>query len=220
MSQLYTFQGAERTLAEIAELAGIGYSILRNRVLVRNWTVEKATAVAVRQMNSPAEGTKLCAQCGQVKALTLFHPMRVRDKVRYGYCLECANHNNIAQADERRRKCIEHYSAGTNKCALCPESRIWVLDMDHVDGRDPGERKHGRPLHLARHLLKNGFPTGFRVLCRNCNWMEHLKRNKHGPFRIYTPLKAVCTSQPNVDHEPPIQAARHRSPGRGVATKL
>lgn len=191
MNELYEYDGAKRTLKDIAGRTGISYSTLRGRILVRRWSLTKALEHGVRPVHLSAAGTKVCAICQQQKSLDLFHAKRQAGYLCYGYCLACSNDKNIARAVAARKECIAHYSRGTNKCELCPESRIWVLDLDHINGRDPGERKRGAPLHLARYCKKRSFPEGFRVLCRNCNWMEHLRRHGLGPFREYAPLKIV-----------------------------
>ena len=40
----YQYKGAERCMAEIAELAGVDYQKLRARLVVYGWTVDRATA--------------------------------------------------------------------------------------------------------------------------------------------------------------------------------
>lgn len=190
MNQLFLHDGKRQTLKAISDATGIGYSILRNRVLIRRWSLKQALSVPVRAMGFPVDGLKKCTACQQEKPLNQFHQQRHAGKTRYGYCLECTNQKNTARADGRRQRCIAHYSNGANKCSLCPESRIWVLDLDHINGRSPGERKtQTRSLHMTRELIRRKFPKGFRVLCRNCNWMEHLRRNRCGPFRVYAPTQ-------------------------------
>lgn len=59
-------------------------------------------------------------------------------------------------------------------CQCCGESEPVFLDVDHIDGATPeGERKL-RSSPLYRWLRKNDYPSGYRVLCRNCNWGVHV----------------------------------------------
>lgn len=72
--------------------------------------------------------------------------------------------------DNRRKKIILHYSEGICKCALCNESIYEFLTIDHING---GGKRHRQNLggtdKLYDYLIKEGFPTGYRILCWNCN---------------------------------------------------
>ena len=70
-----------------------------------------------------------------------------------------------------RIMCIEHYSGGSNQCGCCGENKIEFLAIDHING---GGRKHQKEIKskyasLAIFLFRNNFPSGFRILCHNCN---------------------------------------------------
>jgi len=65
---------------------------------------------------------------------------------------------------------------GGIKCALCPENRLGALTIDHIDGNGGAHRastncSSGKKFYLW--LKRNNFPTGYRVLCSNCNWRTH-----------------------------------------------
>jgi len=45
----FEFQGKERTLAEIAEIVGVKYSLLNSRVMDYGWTIEEATSLPPRK---------------------------------------------------------------------------------------------------------------------------------------------------------------------------
>lgn len=69
----------------------------------------------------------------------------------------------------------EHYSGGNPKCACCGELNYKFLSIDHVnqDGRESrmaigGRNDFGGHL-LARALRLAGWPSGFQILCMNCN---------------------------------------------------
>ncbi len=70
---------------------------------------------------------------------------------------------------EFRRKVIAHYGG---KCACCGESNIEFLAIDHEAG---GGEKHRKALGMRggaafyTWLKSQGFPSGYRVLCFNCN---------------------------------------------------
>lgn len=69
---------------------------------------------------------------------------------------------------EQRKECIDHYGGC---CECCGESRIEFLAIDHING---GGTKQRNELNIKGSkvftwLKLNNFPTGFRVLCHNCN---------------------------------------------------
>jgi hypothetical protein len=70
---------------------------------------------------------------------------------------------------------FEHYDGV--RCAKCSIIDIDVLDLDHIanDGYKNRKRK-GWQLYLL--LKKQGWPSGFQVLCRNCNWKKHLENKR------------------------------------------
>ena len=103
----------------------------------------------------------------------LNHPTekRVRDSNYY----QTHKEEKLARGNERRRllriKVLSHYANGTPKCACCGESHIQFLGIDHIDGNG-GKHKATikRPGNqFYSWLKKNNFPSGFRVLCHNCN---------------------------------------------------
>lgn len=77
--------------------------------------------------------------------------------------------------ERRRRIVIEHYSDGENCCACCGESHMIFLTIDHLnnDGYKKINGKRLSGMHLYRWLIENNYPSGFQVLCRNCNWAKH-----------------------------------------------
>jgi hypothetical protein len=71
---------------------------------------------------------------------------------------------------------MKYYSGGIPKCACCPVDDIDVLAIDHIEG---GGRKHRKEIGTAgggaefyKWLIKQGFPSGYQVLCHNCNFAK------------------------------------------------
>lgn len=64
---------------------------------------------------------------------------------------------------------LNHYGS---RCALCSHGRFVSLTIDHIGG---GGRKHRSEVgnSIARWLVSNGFPEGYRTLCWNCNAATH-----------------------------------------------
>lgn len=81
-----------------------------------------------------------------------------------------------------RFELLSHYSGGAPECACCQESQIEFLSIDHIEG---GGRQHRKEVkNLYSWLRRNNYPSGFQVLCHNCNFAKgkyggcpHQKRN-------------------------------------------
>jgi hypothetical protein len=73
---------------------------------------------------------------------------------------------------------LKFYGGGKIQCCLCPETRLGALHIDHQNG---GGKRHRLIINkkgggaFYRWLKKSGFPPGYRTLCSNCNWKEHLR---------------------------------------------
>src|SRR5438128_3119483 len=68
-----------------------------------------------------------------------------------------------------RNEVFDHYG---RRCACCGESELAFLSIDHEAGGGNQHRKSigiKAGVHFYRWLRKQGFPTGYRVLCHNCN---------------------------------------------------
>lgn len=53
-------------------------------------------------------------------------------------------------------------------CICCGDEHMEFLNIDHING---GGNKHLKEIHahLYQWLKKNNYPSGFQVLCYNCN---------------------------------------------------
>jgi len=70
-----------------------------------------------------------------------------------------------------RLEVLTHYSGGTPQCACCEESRLEFLCIDHIDGGGAKHRKAIKTVGVGFYywLRRNNYPSGYRVLCHNCN---------------------------------------------------
>jgi hypothetical protein len=55
------------------------------------------------------------------------------------------------------------------KCACCGEAEICFLAIDHINGGGNKHRKEIGGSKIYFWLKANNFPSGFQVLCHNCN---------------------------------------------------
>jgi len=79
---------------------------------------------------------------------------------------------------EYRIEAINKYSNGTNKCNRCGIADMRVLDIDHINNDGSQHRKEIGNLNTVWWLQKNGYPEGFQILCRNCNWIKEMDRKQ------------------------------------------
>lgn len=67
----------------------------------------------------------------------------------------------------RRHLVLKHYGG---VCACCGEAKIPFLAIDHINGGGNAHRKQlGGANNFYLWLIREKFPSGFRVLCHNCN---------------------------------------------------
>jgi hypothetical protein len=91
---------------------------------------------------------------------------------------------------ERRERVIAHYGGA---CACCGETRYEFLAIDHMEGGGHQHRKslgNNAALKLL-YLLDTEKPTGYRILCHNCN----ISLGLHG----YCPHDG-CRTLPEYEH--------------------
>ena len=72
-----------------------------------------------------------------------------------------------------RLEVLQHYSSSsTPYCACCRTPVLEFLALDHIEGGGTRHRrsfKSNSSVSVYSWVKKNGFPSGFRVLCHNCN---------------------------------------------------
>ena len=84
----------------------------------------------------------------------------------------------IAARQRARRARVKTRVIGAygGKCACCGEIERAFLVLDHVNGGGNIERKAlggNRPLYDK--LIRENFPSGYQVLCCNCNHARHFE---------------------------------------------
>lgn len=166
-----TWQGRTQTVWAWANELGISYYTLNAR-LKSGWDVERAfTTVAGYNYTDWANDLKTCATCGESKPLGEFYRKFNRGLQEvYARCIACENERVAERRRDLRRRVIGHYSDDIFRCAHCGFDVFEALDLDHIDGFE-GKRVD-RDRDIYRRLEKQGFPEGFQVLCRNCNWLK------------------------------------------------
>ena len=75
-----------------------------------------------------------------------------------------------------------HYSNNKMECARCGYNNIDALCLDHINDNGHYERtvlNAGRGSNFYQWLKNRGFPSGYQVLCHNCNYLKELERRKN-----------------------------------------
>jgi len=100
---------------------------------------------------------------------------------------------------------ITHYGG---KCACCGESNLMFLTVDHINGGGTEQIKSFSGYGFYRWIINNNFPSGFQVLCHNCNWLKYLNSIKRVNGRYarirstvigYYGGKCECCGEENFD---------------------
>lgn len=92
-----------------------------------------------------------------------------------------AEHRDATLHDMKQRNQRMKFAAleayGGQRCSCCGETEVAFLTIDHIDGCTAETRKvQGLGTRFYYWLRRNGYPSGFQVLCFNCN----LGRRIHG----------------------------------------
>jgi len=79
-----------------------------------------------------------------------------------------------------KKEIIAHYSP-TLTCQRCGFSDIRALTIDHINGKGFEHRKKigkwgGHEFY--QWLKRNDFPTGYQVLCMNCQWIKRFENSE------------------------------------------
>lgn len=77
-----------------------------------------------------------------------------------------------------------------SKCVCCGEIEAVFLEVDHVNGGGAVHRRLKSGDRIYRELRCKGYPQGYQLLCKNCNWAKHMggcpHQKEEGP-NVYEP---------------------------------
>jgi hypothetical protein len=124
---------------------------------------------------------KKCSKCEKEKPVKQFYKHARSPDGLSVWCKECRreyfNDNkdvfyvrNRKHREALKRQIFEFYSNGLIKCACCGETTYEFLTIDHIKNGGAKHRKEfGNSIKIWINLRKQNFPSGFQVLCWNCN---------------------------------------------------
>ena len=138
---------------------------------------------------------KTCTKCKCVKPLTAFSKNKNYSDGYAIYCKPCRvvlNRQQFLKNPDTQRaysrkwnrvqkqKVFEHYCDGDIKCAKCGFADMRALSLDHVEGGGNKHRKSLKQSHIYRWIVNNGFPTGYQILCMNCQFIKRVENGEIG----------------------------------------
>lgn len=112
--------------------------------------------------------------------------LRAEDRRKNGICDKCG----INPSEERRfrcRKCLDYHrrrnlkvkdkvfqAYGGYKCACCGCDNKWFMQIDHIENNGEAHRRTitANGSGFYDWLVRNNYPSGFQVLCGNCNFAK------------------------------------------------
>ena len=79
---------------------------------------------------------------------------------------------------ELKKQVLTYYGYGKLECAICHDTRIDVLSIDHINGKGNQHRKQIGHIGSSFYswLIKNECPPGFRTLCYNSQILEYARK--------------------------------------------
>ena len=83
-------------------------------------------------------------------------------------CLDC-NRSRLRDLGKKQRlQVLRHYGGQKPRCNCCGESHAEFLTLDHTSTNGT---QHRREINgsIYRWIINNKFPSGFCILCSNCN---------------------------------------------------
>jgi len=130
----------------------------------------------------------LCRKCDRLKPSFDFYKNHRTCKVCQGHLGQKYKGGRSRWRQRRKVEVISHYSDGEMTCAKCGFSDLRALSIDHISG-DGANHKRSRKGDLYGWLRKHKYPSGFQVLCMNCQFIKAYENNEH-PSRS-TPIDKV-----------------------------
>ena len=122
------------------------------------------------------KGRKKCPNCKKWLSIKEYCKDERRTDGLDWICKKCKwNKRDIARITNRIIA-LQIYTNGTMKCEECGYENIDALAFDQINNDGNQHRKKIKNMRIVRWMKQNNYPLIFRVLCRNCNWLDRLKK--------------------------------------------
>jgi hypothetical protein len=140
----------------------------------RNWCVEciRAYYAEYRKTHHENYAQRMREWRKQNRDKVRAYSKKHAPKVRKAYWDNPEQYRKEAIQKRRRLKDLVYAAYGGYSCRCCGETTPEFLTIDHINGDGANHRRIiGRCGNtLLLWLKKNNFPTGFQILCWNCQW--------------------------------------------------
>lgn len=107
----------------------------------------------------------VCKRCEHEKEST-------KSSQKQNICKDCFNIDARKYKQQVKDSVFEKYGGYTCKC--CGETEKMFLSIDHIDGGAKGISS----TDLYRIIKRDNYPTGYQILCHNCNLGKYMNDNK------------------------------------------
>lgn len=131
----------------------------------------------------PREGKRTCCECSERSRK--YNKARAAKRIALGKCSKCGRKNLVTK--RHCRACAKKHQESARKnylimrdrvfeayggycCACCGEKERAFLTIDHIHNDGCKHRKEIGQSNCYRWLRDNDYPSGFQVLCMNCQW--------------------------------------------------
>lgn len=119
----------------------------------------------------------LCMNCQQIKKNENHECVRPRLSIG-----EAEVQRSERSYQKIQVEVFSHYSEGDPRCTICGNIDLRVLSIDHINGGGYAHLKeigiHGGT-NFYLWLKKQGYPSGYQVLCMNCQWRKRHTNNEY-----------------------------------------
>lgn len=98
---------------------------------------------------------------------------KARAYMKHWYQQFGKQHEALARI-EIKTEVLTHYGKGCLACAMCGESRLACLSIDHINGGGVSHRKelNAYGYRFYKRLKHDNFPEGYQTLCMNCQFIK------------------------------------------------
>ena len=134
---------------------------------------------------------KKCRYCSQ--KLVLNKNWRLSRAKSYLFiCNDCEYERVKEYYWEKVQQVMAFYTNQKMCCDLCGYDNIDCLSIDHIDSDGAVRRKIKSNIDNAQQLVKRNFPSGFRILCRNCQWIAYGEYKENRKYKVKKDEKIIA----------------------------
>jgi hypothetical protein len=127
--------------------------------------------------------TKTCARCTLTKPVQQFLLNAARYDGISVYCQPCTLETGAIASQRLRVNALARLGGCCATCGYLRDTR--ALQIDHVNGNAPEEKRRGLIGAALYRAILNGSTAGYQVLCANCNIIKRVANGEHRGAETY-----------------------------------